>query len=134
MRPNTAGNGVMLLDTDVMVDILRQFPPALAWFSGTVQSSAALPGLVAMELIQGCQSAAEQARTEAQLRRFRWHWPTVGDCVRAYQDFAAFHLSHGLGMIDALIGATAVGLGEPLATFNVKHYGVIAGLQTVQPY
>jgi len=26
------------------------------------------------------------------------------------------------------------GLGEPLATFNVKHYGVIAALTTVQPY
>jgi hypothetical protein len=38
----------------------------------------------------------------------------------------------GLGLLDALIGATV--LGRPLATFNVKHYGVIAGLQTIQPY
>jgi hypothetical protein len=37
-------------------------------------------------------------------------------------------------LLDALIGATAVGLNEQLATFNVKHYKVIPGLQTVQPY
>jgi hypothetical protein len=124
----------MLLDTDVMIDILRQYPPALTWFSGMAQSSAALPGLAAMELIQGCQNLAEQARTEARLRRFRWYWPTQADCLRAYRDFAGFRLSHGLGVVDALIGATAIGLGESLATFNVKHYGVMAGLRTVQPY
>jgi hypothetical protein len=56
------------------------------------------------------------------------------DCGRALQDFAAFHLSHNLGLLDALIAHTAVGLGQPLATFNVKHYGVIVTLTTVQPY
>ncbi len=56
------------------------------------------------------------------------------DCQRALQDFAAFHLSHNLGLLDALIAHMAVGLGEPLATFNVKHYGVVTGLTTVQPY
>jgi hypothetical protein len=39
-----------------------------------------------------------------------------------------------LGLLDALIGHTAVGLGEELATFNVKHYAVSAGLTTVQLY
>jgi predicted nucleic acid-binding protein len=58
----------------------------------------------------------------------------LADCQRGYQDFAAYRLSHGLGLIDALIGATAVGCGETLATFNVKHYAVIARLTTVQPH
>ena len=52
----------------------------------------------------------------------------------AYQVFASFHLSHNLGLLDALIGATAVGLRQPLATFNVKHYSVMPSLVTVQPY
>jgi hypothetical protein len=62
------------------------------------------------------------------------HWPTDADCTRALYDFATYHLSHHLGLLDALIGETAVGLGQPLATFNVKHYSVITTLQTIQPY
>jgi hypothetical protein len=61
-------------------------------------------------------------------------WPTEADCQRALLDFAAFHLSHNLGLLDALIAHVAVGLSEPLATFNIKHYGVVKGLTTIQPY
>lgn len=124
----------MLLDTDVMVDILRGHPPAAAWVSSLGNVTIALPGLVGMELIQGCRNLAEQQRLEKQLQQFVLHWPTTTDCQRAFRDFAAFRLSHNLGLLDSLIGHTAVGLGEPLATFNVKHYSVIAGLTTIQPY
>ena len=122
----------MLLDTDVMVDVVRGHPPAGAWLIGL--GPVGLPGLVAMELLQGCQNLTVQRRLEKQLQRYTLHWPTLADCQRGYQDFAAYRLSHGLGLLDALIGATAVGLGETLATFNVKHFAVIAGLTTVQPY
>jgi predicted nucleic acid-binding protein len=123
----------MLLDTDVMVDFVRGYPPAVAWLT-SCPPPIGLPGLVVMELIDGCRNLADQQRVDRQLRRFTWCWPTLADCQRGYHDFAAYHLSHSLGLLDALIGHTAVGLNEPLATFNVKHYGVIAGLRTIQPY
>ncbi len=87
-----------------------------------------------MELLQGCKSQAEQRRLEVHLRRYSLHWPTDADCWRAYQDFAAYRLGFGLGLLDSLIGQTAVGLGEVLATFNMKHYSMVTGLMTVQPY
>ncbi len=124
----------MLLDTDIMVDVLRRFPPAVAWLTRSGTFPLGLPGLVAMELLQGCKNLAEQRRLEVQLLGFALYWPTQADCQRAFRDFAAYRLSHNLGLIDALIGQTAVGLGEPLATYNVKHYAVISGLKTVQPY
>lgn len=124
----------MLLDTDVMVDILRGHPPALAWMATVRTTPIALPGLVAMELLQGCQNLADQRRLERQLQGFTLHWPTPDDCQRAMRDFVVHRLSRGLGLLNALIAHTAVGLGEPLATFNVKHFAVIAGLRTVQPY
>jgi predicted nucleic acid-binding protein len=49
-------------------------------------------------------------------------------------DFTAYHLSHGLGLLDALIAACAVGHSATLYTFNVKHYQVVPGLVTAQPY
>jgi predicted nucleic acid-binding protein len=124
----------MLADSDIMVDITRGHPPAVSWLASLGGAPFDLPGLVAMELLQGCQNLTEQQRVWRLIQKFTRHWPTAADCERALQDFAAFRLSHGLGLLDALIGATAVGLGQPLATFNVKHYGVIAGLQTIQPY
>ncbi|HET6575132.1 MAG TPA: hypothetical protein VFG68_16110 [Fimbriiglobus sp.] len=61
-------------------------------------------------------------------------WPTTADCQKALADFTTFHLSHGLGLLDALIAAVAVGLPAELCTFNDKHYRVVPGLVTVQPY
>jgi predicted nucleic acid-binding protein len=124
----------MLLDTDVMIDFLRGFPAAVSWLGTLGTTPIGLPGLVAMELIQGCQSLAEQRHVENELLRFQLHWPTSADCARALTDFSGYHLSHNLGLLDALIGETAVGLAITLATFNIKHYSVIPGLQTIQPY
>ena len=123
----------MLLDTDVMVDVLRGHPPAVAWLTG-YSASIGLPGLVAMELLQGCRDQNDQNTVETELRRFALHWPKAIDCDRALADFATFRLSHNLGLLDSLIAHTAVGIGEELATFNLKHYSIVKGLKTVQPY
>jgi predicted nucleic acid-binding protein len=48
--------------------------------------------------------------------------------------FAQLHLSHGLGLLDSLIAATAVGHGSALNTFNDRHYRMFAGLTIVRPY
>jgi predicted nucleic acid-binding protein len=87
-----------------------------------------------MELIQGCNNAAEQKRVEKELARVRTVWPAPLDCQAALALFADRHLSHSLGLLDALIAQTAIALPTPLHTFNVKHYSGIANLRTVQPY
>ena len=48
--------------------------------------------------------------------------------------FAQLHLSQGLGLLDSLIAATAVGHGSVLNTFNDRHYRMFPGLTTVRPY
>ena len=40
---------MVLLDTDVMIDILRGYPPALAWLRSLDDDVIALPGFVLME-------------------------------------------------------------------------------------
>jgi predicted nucleic acid-binding protein len=125
---------MILLDTDVAVDILRSHPPAVNWLQGLGSAPLGLPGLVVMELVQGCQNKGQQQRVEQFCQPYALYWPAAVDCQRALQDFAAYRLSHNLGLLDALIAHTAVGLGEQLATFNTKHYGVVAALTTIQPY
>jgi predicted nucleic acid-binding protein len=124
----------MLLDTDVMVDVLRRYAPAIAWLGSLGTETIGIPGLVAMELLQGCRNRAEQQRVENLLRPYKLYWPSQVDCERAFEDFAAYHLSHNIGILDALIAETAIGLGVELATFNEKHYSVVSALQMIQPY
>jgi hypothetical protein len=125
---------MILVDTDVMVDIMRWYPPAVTWLDSLGTEVIGIPGLVAMELLQGCRSREEQHRLEGFLRPYQRYWPSQSDCAQAFDDFAAYYLSHGLGILDALIAETALGLGVKLASFNTKHYGVLTTLQTAQPY
>jgi len=125
---------MILLDTDVMVDLLRQYPPAVAWLDSLGEEEIVLPGFVVMELIQGCRTRAEQEKVERELGAYSVAWPSPGTCDEALSVFARYRLSHGLGILDALIGQMAVDLNLPLYTFNQKHYAAIPNLRTVRPY
>ena len=125
---------MILLDTDVMIDILRKYSPALAWLGSLDAEAIGIPGLVAMELIQGCRSKSEQQRLEKFLHPYVLYWPDPAGCTRAFEDFVAFHLSRNLGILDALVAETAIGVGAELATFNAKHYGSVSALRTIHAY
>jgi predicted nucleic acid-binding protein len=125
---------MIVLDTDIMIDLLRKYQPAIAWLNSLDNEEIVLPGFVIMELIQGCRNKAEQEQVERELRSYNVAWPSSETCAEALSVFASYHLSHGLGIIDALIGQMAVALNSPLCTFNQKHYGAIPDLETVQPY
>src|SRR5579859_431770 len=109
-----------VVDTDVLIDVQRGHPPALEWFAGLTHLPA-VPGFVVMELDQDSRNAQEVRRAMKLVAPLRFVWPTEADCARALSDFAAYHLSQGLGLLDALIAACAVGLSATLCTFNDKH-------------
>jgi len=125
---------MILLYTDVMIDILRKYPLAISWLNVLESEMIGIPGLVAMELLQGCRNREEQKLVENTLNSFFLYWPSQVDCRRAFDDFVAYHLSHQLGILDALIAETAIGLKVDLVTFNEKHYDPISALRTIQPY
>jgi len=125
---------VVLVDTDIMVDILRNYPPAVRWLEGLGDEEIALPGFVVMELSGGEPDRQSLDRTRRILDPYRVYWPTADDCDRALTRFGEAHLSHGLSAFDALIAETAKGLRVPLHTFNTRHYRALPDLETVQPY
>jgi predicted nucleic acid-binding protein len=124
---------MQLLDSDVVIDLVRQHPPAVEWFD-TLTELPGLPGFVLMELVAGCQSVREMRVLMAQLSRLPVFWPTTSDCERALATFMRAHFSHRLGLVDAIIAECAVGLSATLCTFNVRHFGAVPGLVTEQPY
>lgn len=122
-----------LVDTDVLIDIQRGHPPALAWFAALTELPG-VPGFVVMELIQNARNAREVRQALQLVAPLPVVWPSQADCARALSDFASYHLSHGLGLLDALIAACAVGSGSSLHTFNAKHYQIVPALIVAQPY
>ena len=125
---------MIVLDTDVMIDILRRHPPAISWLTSLGDELIALPGYVVMELVQGSRTKNEQDKLMRALSGYKVTWPAEESCNTALASFAQYNLSHNLGVIDALIAHTDLELAAPLHTFNQKHYAPIADLATVQPY
>ncbi len=126
---------MILLDTDVMIDLLRQYPPAMRWLDALDEGEEiVLPGFVVMELVQGCRSKREQRRLLHVLDPYSIIWLSPDECESALQTFIQFHLSHHIGIMDVLVAQTAIALNVPLYTFNQKHYQCIRDLVTVQPY
>ncbi len=124
---------MFLLDTDILIDLLRRYPPAVTWFNALTEAPA-VPSLVAMELIQGCKNADDLRAVNTLVQPLHKVWLTETDCQRALVDFNRFYLSHNIGLIDALISACSIRLGAELCTFNGKHYKMITGVLLTQPY
>jgi predicted nucleic acid-binding protein len=124
---------MLALDTDVMIDLLRGFPAALKWLS-SLNEIPALPGFVVMELLEGCRNKLEMTKIMRLCDTFRILWPDASDCERSLQDLLRAKLSHGLGIMDALIAECVIGGGASLHTFNEKHFRAVPLLRIVKPY
>lgn len=124
---------MLMLDTDVLIDIQRGKQSAIAWFSGLTDLPA-VSGFVAMELIQDAQNVGQVRQIQKLFAPLPIVWPSSIDCGVALELFSHLHLSHGLGLLDALIAATALGRDATLCTFNIKHYRSVANLLLYQPY
>ena len=125
----------MFLDTNIVVDALRRFPPAVTYLETAEQhGTLSLSTPSQMELIIGCRNAAELRRLRVFLARIeiRGLTATIGETAVGllYQ----YRLSHGLLLADALIAATALEYGETLYTKNVRHFLMIPGLTVIRPY
>jgi predicted nucleic acid-binding protein len=125
---------VTLVDTDVLIDAIRGFPPALEWLRQNERGSFQIPGIVAMEIVQGSRNAADLKRLLRFLHRFDLVWPNAEDFVRAYSLLTSFRLTTGLRIADCLIAAMALNRSALLYTFNLKHFQAVPGLNAVAPY
>ena len=125
---------VRLLDTDVMIDLQRKHPAALAWYQSVPPGMLAIPGHALMELYQDAENMRQNIIVDRLTSGLPIVWPTDTEALQAVANFRLLHLSHGIGLVDTLIAATALSLGVPLCTFNLKHFRQIPGLVTEQPY
>jgi predicted nucleic acid-binding protein len=117
----------ILVDTDVMVDFLRGHPEAVALVK-QCQERIILSGIVVAELYAGVKGEEELARLDGLVSLFRIA-PVSAAIARAAglhkRDYAK---SHGVGLADALVAATAQTENADLKTLNVRHYPMLKAL------
>ena len=123
-----------LVDTDVLIDILRGTAAAQSWLASTPTTTFAIPGVVAMELVMGCRNQVELRRVQQLLTTFSIAWPEAAEFAQAYDLLATHRLTTGLSIPDCLIAAMAVTRATTLYTFNQRHFRVIPGLDVQEPY
>lgn len=120
-----------LVDTDVLIDFLRQYEPAVR-FVQNVPLPLRVSVISVAELYGGVRDGKERELLEQ----------TLGACERVDVDNHAavvgglfrrdYGKSHGVGFADALIAATAKLHNFTLVTLNQKHYPMLDKVQV--PY
>ncbi len=120
--------GQLLLDTDVMVDYLRGNPAAVAFLKRHADD-AVLASITVAELYAGVREGEEREILEAVISLF----PIVAITHEVAKEAGLlkrdFGKSHAVGLADAIIAAVVRVEKVELATLNVKHYPMIAGLK-----
>jgi len=117
----------ILLDTDILVDFLRGNSKAVA-FINAQSARIILSAIVVAELYAGVKGEAEQIVLDNFVSIFRVV-PVSAEIAKVGGLYKRdFGKSHGVGLADAILAATAEAENAELKTLNRKHYPMLKGL------
>ena len=125
---------ITFLDTDVLIDCPRGTSSAHEWLARAASETFQVPGIVAMELVVGCQNQSDLQRTHEFLSSFDVVWPDAAEFAQAYELLAAHYLASGLSIPDCLIAAMTLSRSARLYTFNLRHFRAVPELAVEAPY
>ena len=117
----------ILLDTDVLVDFFRGHPKAVA-FMNNHSDHIIISAIVVAELFAGAKGDAELSALEEFVSIFRVAPVNVEIAKAGGLYRSKFGKSHGVGLADAILAATAEAENAELKTLNTKHYPMLKGL------
>ena len=119
---------IYLVDTDVLIDFLRGHSTAVSFIKKNTVNSI-LSCIVVAELYAGVRGEKELQVLDEFLSLFRIA-PFTTEIAKAGGLYKMkYWKSHGVGLSDAVIAATAEAEGAVVKTLNVKHYPMFKGLK-----
>lgn len=117
----------LLVDTDVLIEYLRGRGEAVEYLE-TLSSDLYLSVISVAELFAGARGDEEERSLTQFLLAFTV-LPVTEKVARLGGLYRRdFRPSHGTGLADALIAATAIENGANLVTFNRRHFPMVSGI------
>ena len=120
-----------LVDTDVLIDFLRGREQAVS-FVNLESDRIIVSSIVVAELyagVRGGKGDTEQSTLERFLSLFRIVHVTAAIARLGGLYKRDYGRSHGIGLADAVVAATATLENAELKTLNVKHYPMFNAIQ-----
>ena len=114
----------LLLDTNILIDFLRRHSHAIA-FVDSLATRPAISVITVSELFAGVREGRERDELERFFSRSVVLDVDEQIAMRAGVLLRLYRKSHGVGLADALIAATAEAESARLATLNVKHFPML---------
>lgn len=121
----------LLLDSDVLIDYLRQRPLAVAYLRA-LPTVPLLSVVVVAELFSGVRDGQERTQLEAFIRASRIVPVDEQIAIQAGLLRRQYRLSHRPELPDMLIAATALMHNATLVTLNSKHFSMLSDV--IVPY
>ena len=121
----------LLIDTDVLVDYLRGYPAAVTWLEG-LSDAPLLSSITVAELYAGVRDGEERTALDAFMLACEILPLDEQIAVKGGLFRRDYGKSHGVGLADALIAASAETHQATLVSLNSKHFPMLADI--VSPY
>lgn len=125
---------LLVVDTDIFIDHLRGFKPAANIFADIENGkiSAVISSVTLAELFSGrnCESKERLDAVENIIRLALVE--VVSDDIA--KKSGALRRKYGIGLLDAIIAATAIKRSAALLTRNVKDFSKVSEIKVKIPY
>jgi predicted nucleic acid-binding protein len=121
----------LLFDTDVLIEYLRGKDEEKSYID-SIQEVIYMSSITMAELYAGVRKGAESRRLEIFIETFEVISlnSTIAKIGGLYRN--QYNPSHGIGLADALIAATAKEIDAQVITFNIKHFPMLDNV--IKPY
>ena len=123
---------MIFIDTDIFIDLLRNYPQAKKWFERISFQEALFSAISEAELLSGKDCESPEVREKiihflssmTKISIDNIIAQTAGDCRRRY----------GIALDDAFIAASAFHHGARLTTRNTKDFSKVKEIEVIKPY
>ncbi|MCH9647655.1 MAG: type II toxin-antitoxin system VapC family toxin [Deltaproteobacteria bacterium] len=122
---------VLLLDSDILIEYLRGRSAAVRYLE-SLEGDLQLSAITVAELFAGAKGDEEFAALGAAFHAFEVVPVTLEIARQGSLLRQLYRPSHGTGLADALIAATAQAIQATLVTFNRKHFPMLEKIEV--PY